>query len=121
MGGFDGSLSPRLCLYIVPIHSTVTNIQTSLQAAEALRPIPGNFTFALFALGNVETGLLAVSVLAGSAAYAVSEVFGWTEGLNRRPREARVMGRLILPRPMIVGGRRPTLVTALVTVGFFVI
>ena len=69
--------------------SGVTDIQTSSQAAEALRPIAGNFTFALFAAGIIGTGMLAVPVLAGSAAYAVSEVFQWTEGLDRRPREAK--------------------------------
>ena len=67
----------------------VTDIQTSAQAAEALRPIAGELTFALFAIGIIATGLLAVPVLAGSAAYAVSEVFDWTEGLDRRPREAK--------------------------------
>jgi len=150
----------------------VTDIQTSSQAAEALRPIAGPFAFALFAAGIVGTGLLAVPVLAGSAAYAVSETFRWTEGLDRRPREAkafygviavatlagvalnftdldpikalywsavvngvlatpvmivmmliamnpRVMGRLTLPRPLLIGGWVATLVMALVTVGFF--
>ncbi len=67
----------------------VTDIQTSSQAAEALRPIAGAFTFALFAAGIIATGMLAVPVLAGSAAYAVSEIFRWTEGLDRRPREAK--------------------------------
>jgi NRAMP (natural resistance-associated macrophage protein)-like metal ion transporter len=67
----------------------VTQIQTSSQAAEALRPIAGVFTFALFAAGIIATGMLAVPVLAGSAAYGVSELFGWTEGLDRRPREAK--------------------------------
>lgn len=67
----------------------VKDIQTSAQAAEALRPVAGVFTFALFAIGIIATGLLAVPVLAGSTAYAVSETFGWTEGLNRRPREAK--------------------------------
>jgi NRAMP (natural resistance-associated macrophage protein)-like metal ion transporter len=67
----------------------VTDIQTSSQAAEALRPIAGVFTFALFAAGIIATGMLAVPVLAGSAAYGVSEVFGWSEGLERRPREAK--------------------------------
>jgi NRAMP (natural resistance-associated macrophage protein)-like metal ion transporter len=152
----------------------MTDIQTSSQAAEALRPIAGDFTFALFAAGIIGTGLLAVPVLAGSAAYAVSEMFGWTEGLDRQPREAkafygviaaatlagaglnftaldpikalywsavvngvlaaplmavmmviavnpRIMGRLILPWPMIVGGWSATAVMALVTVGFFAI
>jgi Mn2+/Fe2+ NRAMP family transporter len=67
----------------------ITTIQTSSQAAEALRPIAGNFAFALFALGIIGTGLLAVPVLAGSAAYAVSEVFGWKAGLSHGFHEAR--------------------------------
>ena len=67
----------------------ITDIQTSAQAAEALRPIAGDFTFALFAFGIIGTGLLAVPVLAGSAAYAVSEIFGWPTGLSRGFREAR--------------------------------
>ena len=67
----------------------VTEIQTSSQAAEALRPIAGEFTFALFASGIIATGMLAVPVLAGSAAYAVSEIFRWTEGLDRHPKEAK--------------------------------
>src|SRR6202030_3319237 len=67
----------------------VVDIQTSAQAAEALRPVAGVFTFALFASGIIATGMLAVPVLAGSAAYGVSEVFDWSEGLDRRPREAK--------------------------------
>ncbi len=69
--------------------SGVTDIQTSSQAAEALRPIAGEFTFALFAAGIVGTGLLAVPVLAGSAAYAVCEVFQWTGNLDSRPHQAK--------------------------------
>jgi len=67
----------------------IVDIQTSAQAAEALRPVAGEFAFAVFALGIVGTGLLAVPVLAGSAAYAVSELFGWREGLSKGFREAR--------------------------------
>ena len=67
----------------------ITNIQTSAQAAEALRPVAGEFAFALFALGIIGTGLLAVPVLAGSAAYAVSEVYGWKAGLSRGFRDAK--------------------------------
>ena len=67
----------------------ITNIQTSAQAAEALRPVAGEFAFAIFALGIVGTGLLAVPVLAGSAAYAVSELYGWKAGLSNGFREAR--------------------------------
>ena len=66
----------------------VTNIETSSQAAEALRPIAGAFAFTIFTLGIVGTGLLAVPVLAGSAAYAVGEARQWPVGLARRPKEA---------------------------------
>ncbi len=69
--------------------SGVREIESASQAAEALRPIAGDFAFALFATGIIGTGLLAVPILAGSAAYAVSEAFGWTEGLDRKPREAK--------------------------------
>ena len=69
--------------------SGLTGVQSAEQAASALRPIAGEFAFALFALGIIGTGLLAVPVLAGSAAYAVSETFRWTEGLDRKPREAK--------------------------------
>jgi NRAMP (natural resistance-associated macrophage protein)-like metal ion transporter len=62
----------------------VTDIQTSAQAAEALRPIAGELTFVLFSLGIVGTGLLAVPVLAGSAAYAIAEAVGWRGSLSLR-------------------------------------
>ena len=67
----------------------ITDIQTSSQAAEALRPIAGVFTFALFAAGIIGIGLLAVPVLAGSSAYALGEALGWTTGLDRRPLDAK--------------------------------
>jgi Mn2+/Fe2+ NRAMP family transporter len=67
----------------------VTNIQTSEQAAQALRPIAGDFAFAIFALGILGTGLLAVPVLAGSAAYALAETMRWDIGLDRRPQDAK--------------------------------
>jgi len=66
----------------------ITDIQTSAQAALALKPVAGEFAFIVFALGIIGTGLLAVPVLAGSAAYAVSEVFSWTTGLSHRFNEA---------------------------------
>ena len=68
----------------------VLDIGTSAQAAEALRPIAGNFAFALFALGIIGTGLLAVPVLAGSAAYAVTEMFGIASSLDAKPTKARL-------------------------------
>src|SRR6516165_144251 len=67
----------------------VTNIQTSAQAAEALRPIAGVFTFAVFAAGIIGIGLLAVPVLAGSAAYALGEALRWPTGLSRMPQDAK--------------------------------
>src|SRR5579871_2891881 len=66
----------------------MTDIQTSAQAAEALRPIAGPYVFWIFALGIIGTGLLAVPVLAGSAAFAVGETFGWHVGLSRKPKRA---------------------------------
>ncbi len=65
-----------------------TDIQTSAQAAEALRPIAGAFAEVIFALGIVGTGLLAIPVLAGAAAYAVGEGRQWPVGLARKPKEA---------------------------------
>ena len=66
-----------------------TDIQTSSQAAEALRPIAGAFSFYVFAAGIVGTGLLTLPVLAGSAAYAVGEAMRWRVGLSERPAKAR--------------------------------
>lgn len=68
----------------------VTDIQTSSQAAEALRPIAGRFAFVVFAIGIIGTGLLALPVLAGSAAYALGEAMGWHVGLGRRPGRAKL-------------------------------
>jgi len=67
----------------------ITDIASSAQAAEALRPIAGPFAFAVFALGIIGTGLLAVPVLAGSAAYALGEALEWPIGLARLPLEAK--------------------------------
>jgi Mn2+/Fe2+ NRAMP family transporter len=66
----------------------VTNIQTADQAARALEPLAGRFAFLLFAIGIIGTGLLAVPVLAGSAAYGVSETFHWTASLEKEPQQA---------------------------------
>ena len=70
--------------------SGIFDIATSAQAAEALRPIAGPFAFALFAIGIIGTGLLAVPVLAGSAAYAVTEMFGFPGSLEAKPLDARL-------------------------------
>jgi NRAMP (natural resistance-associated macrophage protein)-like metal ion transporter len=68
--------------------NNVTNIQSAQQAAEALRPIAGELTFGLFALGIIGTGLLAIPVLAGSAAYCVAETFGWPATLEAKAPDA---------------------------------
>ena len=74
----------------------ITDIQTSAQAAEALRPLAGEFAFMLFAAGIVGTGLLAVPVLAGSAAYAMAESFDWRIGLGRKPLDARAFYAILI-------------------------
>jgi NRAMP (natural resistance-associated macrophage protein)-like metal ion transporter len=66
----------------------VTNINSATQAAEALRPLAGDATFLLFALGIIGTGMLAIPVLAGSAAYGVSEAFGWRATLEAKAPDA---------------------------------
>ncbi|WP_374130051.1 NRAMP family divalent metal transporter [Sphingomonas sp. 28-62-20] len=68
----------------------IRDITTSSQAAEALRPIAGQFAFLMFALGIIGTGLLAVPVLAGSAAYAVTEMLGVPGSLDAKPLDARI-------------------------------
>jgi Mn2+/Fe2+ NRAMP family transporter len=67
----------------------ITDIQTAAQAASALKPLAGEFAFALFALGILAVGLIGVPVLAGSAAYAMAEAMGWKEGLERKAKDAR--------------------------------
>jgi NRAMP (natural resistance-associated macrophage protein)-like metal ion transporter len=78
-------LTTAVTLYTHGVH----DIQTSAQAAEALRPIGGEFTFLLFAGGIIGTGLLAVPVLAGSAAYAVAETFNWKSSLGMELKSAK--------------------------------
>ena len=79
----------------------VTDIASSAQAAEALRPIAGPFAFAVFAAGIIGTGLLAVPVLAGSAAYAVGEALEWPTGLARRPFDAKAFYATIAAATLI--------------------
>jgi NRAMP (natural resistance-associated macrophage protein)-like metal ion transporter len=89
------ALSNLVALFIIlttaaTLHAHgITNIQTSSQAAEALRPIAGPFAFAIFAIGIIGTGMLALPVLAGSSAYALGETFGWHVGLARKPKRAK--------------------------------
>ena len=80
----------------------VTNIDTSAQAAEALRAVAGPFTFAVFAAGIIGTGMLTVPVLAGSGAYALGEVLSWHVGLARVPRRAKAF-YLTIAAAMAIG------------------
>jgi Mn2+/Fe2+ NRAMP family transporter len=81
----------------------ITDIQTSSQAAKALEPIAGRFVFEVFALGIIGTGMLALPVLAGSAAYAMGEALGWRVGLARRlGRAPRFYGAILVA--MVIGG-----------------
>ena len=106
---FGMALSNLVALFIMlttaaTLHAHgVTDIQTSAQAAEALRPVAGPAVFVIFALGIVGTGLLAVPVLAGSAAYAVGETLGWHVGLTRKPRRAKAFYGVIAAAT-VVGG-----------------
>jgi Mn2+/Fe2+ NRAMP family transporter len=91
--GFSNLISPFIIITAAATLNAhgITDIQTSAQAAEALRPIAGMFTFVVFAAGIIGIGLLAVPVLAGSAAYALGEGLGWTTGLGRlMPRRSTV-------------------------------
>lgn len=76
--------------------SGITNITTAADAAAALRPLAGQGAYLLFALGIIGTGLLAIPVLAGSAAYAISESFGWKEGLYRKFKQAHAFYGVII-------------------------
>ena len=79
----------------------VTDIQTSAQAASALRPIAGNFAFWLFSAGIIGTGLLAIPVLAGSAAYAMAGALHWRNSLELKPAEAKGFYSIIIISTLI--------------------
>lgn len=66
-----------------------TDVQTTGQAAEALRPLAGSIAYLLFDVGLIGSGLLAIPVLAGSASFAIAELQGWRAGLNERPGRAK--------------------------------
>jgi len=79
----------------------ITTIASAAEAAEALRPIAGRFASLLFAIGIIGTGLLAVPVLAGSAAFAVSETHGWSAGLEYKPHQAARFYAIIVGATLI--------------------
>jgi Mn2+/Fe2+ NRAMP family transporter len=93
---WSGMLYSDITAYFIILACAVTlnvagikDIETAAQAASALRPLAGDFAFMLFALGILGVGLIGVPVLAGSAAYALSEAMGWKWGLERKATEAR--------------------------------
>ncbi len=91
-----GMLLSNAVMYFIMLTTASTlhragqrQIESSRQAAEALRPLAGDAAYLLFALGIIGTGLLAIPVLAGSASYAIAELFGWRAGLDFKLRQAR--------------------------------
>ena len=82
----------------------ISDVQTSAQAAEALRPVVGSWAFTIFSIGIIGTGLLAVPVLAGSTAYATAETFGWEKGLEKQFAHARGFYGVIVLSMMIAIG-----------------
>jgi Mn2+/Fe2+ NRAMP family transporter len=94
-GTWSGMLYSNLAAYFIILATAVTlnvqgvtDIQTAAQAANALKPLAGQFAFLLFALGIIGVGLIGVPVLAGSSGYAISEAMGWKFGLEKSAREA---------------------------------
>jgi Mn2+/Fe2+ NRAMP family transporter len=97
----------NLVMYFIMLAAAATlhrdghrDIETARQAAEALRPLAGEAAYLLYSVGVIATGFLAIPVLAGSASFAVAEVFGWRSGLSLSPRRGRrfylVLGGSIL-------------------------
>ena len=81
----------------------ITQITSSKQAAEALRPLAGNFAALLFTVGVVGVGLLSIPTLAGSAAYAFADVFSWRQGLGRKFHRARSFYGVMLMSTIVAG------------------
>ena len=96
--GFSNVISIFIMVAVAATLNThgIHSIDTSVQAAQALAPIAGHFASAIFAVGIIGTGLLALPVLAGSAAYAVCETFRWNMGLDRKPKAARAFYGVIV-------------------------
>lgn len=89
-----------VCANTLFLHG-ITNINTASDAALALAPLAGSWATTLFAIGIIGTGMLAIPILAGSASYAISESFGWKEGLYRKLKEARAFYGIIIVSTVI--------------------
>ena len=105
---FSGMLTGVFIMFAIMATSAATlnaqgivNIQTAEDAAQALRPIAGDFAGLLFLLGILGVGLLAIPVLAGSTAYAIAETFGWRESLELAPRQAKAFYGVIVVSMLI--------------------
>ena len=105
---WSGMLLSNLVMFFIIVvtggtlfRNGITNIDTAADAAAALRPLAGDSAYLLFALGIFGVGLLGIPVLAGSASYAISEAFGWKEGLYRKLKEAYAFYGVILISMMI--------------------
>jgi Mn2+/Fe2+ NRAMP family transporter len=98
-----GTLFSNLVMFFIIVTTAltlhrhgITDIQTSRQAAEALRPLAGQGCFLLYTVGIIGVGLLAIPTLAGSAAYALAETFGWAQGLDEKMEKARAFYAVVL-------------------------
>jgi len=108
MDTFIGMLFSQVATFFIVVTTASTlfragihNIESAPQAAEALRPLAGNFAYLLFAAGILGVGLLGIPVLAGSAAYALSEGFGWKEGLYLKFKRAHGFYGVIIASTLI--------------------
>lgn len=98
-----GTLSSNLVMFFIIVSAAstlnvhgITNIESSRQASEALRPLAGKLASAIYTIGILGTGLLAIPTLAGSAAYAFAETFKWRQGLNQKFKRARLFYGIII-------------------------
>jgi NRAMP (natural resistance-associated macrophage protein)-like metal ion transporter len=98
-----GTFFSNVVMYFIILVSAFTlhraglfHIETSRQAASALKPLAGNFAFLLYTVGLLGVGLLAIPTLTGSAAYAFAETFGWKQGLDKHLRQARSFYGMII-------------------------
>jgi len=98
-----GTFFSNLVMYFIILTTALTlhkngltQIETSKQAAEALKPLAGNFAYLLFTVGIIGVGLLAIPTLAGSAAYAFAETFHWKQGLDQEWKQARAFYAVVI-------------------------
>jgi NRAMP (natural resistance-associated macrophage protein)-like metal ion transporter len=103
-----GTFFSNLVMYFIILttaltlhRSGLTNIETSRQAAEALRPLAGNFAALLFTVGVLGVGFLAIPTLSGSASYAFAETFGWRQGLDAKFKSARAFYIVVIVSTLV--------------------